>query len=318
MEKNAAERPGGKLRLPITGQPRPGENEPIMHEQQPSQPDGEYQPPAPRPPASPKKSWRKNAGGAAVGIGLVAAKFKALLAVLLSFKWIFLGSKFLLSFGSIFVSIWFYALFFGWKLGVVFVLLILVHEMGHWVVLRGFGVRVSLPYFIPGFGAFVAPKGMTANNVQDAASALAGPGVGIVASGICQAYGIATNNPFWIVAAHIGYLLNLINLIPVLPLDGGRVAGSIDPRIWILGLLLCAGYIVVAGLHDPLPWLFLLLIGVMSIPRAIAAWRGVVDPRVRQTPPSIRATIAVIYFATAAVAAVGLSHSNVVVPGLHG
>jgi len=217
----------------------------------------------------------------------------------------------LLSFGSIFASIWFYALYFGWKLGVVFVLLILVHEMGHWVVLRGFGVKVSLPYFIPGLGAFVAQKEMTANNVQDAASALAGPAVGIAASGICQAYGIATGNPFWIVAAHIGYLLNLFNLIPVLPLDGGRVAGSIDPRLWMFGLVVFVVYLLSTGLNHPIAWLFLILIGASSIPRAIAAWRGVVDPRVQQTPPALRGAIALIYFATIALAAAGAAQSSV-------
>ena len=246
-----------------------------------------------------------------VAAALIAAKFKTILAVLLSLKWFFIGSKLLLSFGSIFVSIWFYALAFGWKLGVVFVLLILVHEMGHWVVLRGFGVDVSLPYFIPGLGAFVAQKQMTANNVQDAASALAGPVVGIAASAICQAYGIATGNPFWVVAAHIGYLLNLFNLIPVLPLDGGRVAGSIDPRIWMFGLVLFVGYLLLTGLNHPIAWLFLILIGASSVPRAIAAWRGVVDPRVLQTPPGLRGLIALAYFATIAIAALGAAQSNV-------
>ena len=286
-----------------------------MHEEQPSHPEGEYQPPSyasrPTVPKPAKKSWRNGAGGIAVGLALLAAKFKTLLVLLLSFKWFFLGSKLFLSFGSIFVSIWFYALAFGWKLGVVFVLLILVHEMGHWVVLRGFGVRVSLPYFIPGLGAFVAQKERTANNVQDAAAALAGPAVGIAASAICQAYGIATGNPFWIAAGHIGYLLNLFNLIPVLPLDGGRVAGSVDPRVWIFGLVLFAVYIVSTGLSHPISWLFLILIGASSIPRAIAAWRGVIDPRVLQTPPMIRAAIALVYFVTIALAGLGFAQSNV-------
>jgi Zn-dependent protease len=286
-----------------------------MHDDQVSQPAGEYQPPrpvAPPPPvAKSGKSWRNRAGGIAVALGLLAAKFKTLLAILVSFKWILLGGKFALSFGSIFVSIWFYALVFGWKLGVVFVLLILVHEMGHWVVLRGLGVAVSLPYFIPGLGAFVAQKSMTANGVQDAASALAGPVVGIAASAICQAYGIATGNVFWVVAAHIGYLLNLFNLIPVLPLDGGRVAGTIDPRLWMLGLVLFFAYLVTTGLNHPIAWLFLILIGVSSIPRAIAAWRGIIDPRVRETPPALRGAIALAYFATIAVAALGAVRSNV-------
>ena len=287
-----------------------------MHENPGSQPAGEYQPPpVPAPARAPvrpsRSSWRNRVGGTAVAAGLIAAKFKTILALLLSLKWLLLGGKFALSFGSIFVSIWFYALAFGWKLGVVFVLLILVHEMGHWVLLRGLGVAVSLPYFIPGLGAFVAQKSMTANSVQDASAALAGPVVGIAASAICQAYGLATGNVFWVVAAHIGYLLNLFNLIPVLPLDGGRVAGTIDPRLWMLGLVLFVAYLLTTGLNHPIAWLFLILIGAASIPRAIAAWRGVVDPRVLATPPALRGLIALAYFATIALAALGAVQSNV-------
>jgi Zn-dependent protease len=291
-----------------------------MHDDPRSQPAGEYQPPPPVPltgasvaPVAPPppRSWRQRAGGVLFVAAVLAAKFKTVLAVLLSLKWLLLGGKFALSFGSIFVSIWFYALAFGWKLGVVFVLLILVHEMGHWVVLRGMGVAVSLPYFIPGLGAFVAQKTLTANAVQDAASALAGPAVGIGASAICQAYGLATGNVFWVVAAHIGYLLNLFNLIPVLPLDGGRIAGTIDPRLWMLGLVLFVVYLVTSGLNHPVAWLFLILIGVTSIPRAIAAWRGVVDPRVRATPPALRGAIALAYFTTIALAALGAAASNI-------
>lgn len=283
-----------------------------MPEDQRSQVEGEYlPPPAVPPPPPPRKSWRSGAGGALLAFALVGAKFKTILALLLSLKWFLLGGKLLLSFGSIFVSIWFYALAFGWKLGVIFVLLILVHEMGHWVVLRGFGVRVSLPYFIPGLGAFVAQKELTANNVQDAAAAIAGPVVGIAGAAICQAYGVATNNPLWIVAAHLGYLINLFNLIPVLPLDGGRVAGSIDPRLWMFGLVLFVLYIVSTGLNNPIAWLFLILVGLTSVPRAIAAWRGVVDPRVRQTPPAVRGAIALAYFATIAFAAFGAAQSNI-------
>jgi Zn-dependent protease len=287
-----------------------------MHDDQPAPPtapDFRYESPQPTPaPEAPRRrSWRNGAGGAAVGVALIAAKFKALLALLFSLKWLFLGSKLLLSVGSIFASIWVYALFYGWKLGIVFVLLILVHEMGHWVVLRGFGVPVSLPYFIPGFGAFVAQKGMTASSVQDAASAIAGPAVGIVASGICQAYGMATGNAFWVVAAHLGYLINLFNLIPVLPLDGGRIAGSIDPRLWMLGLVIFVGYMLSTGLSNPMAWLFLILIGATAIPRAIAAWRGVIDPRVLQTPPAVRGAIALAYFAAIAMAALGFAQSGV-------
>jgi Zn-dependent protease len=278
-----------------------------MYGQRPPGIDGEYQAPPQlqQPRGRPNNRWR-NTGGAVVGAGLIGLKFKSFLLLLVSFKWIFLAGKFALSFSTIFVSIWFYALFYGWKLGVVFVLLILVHELGHWFVLRGFGVAVSLPYFIPGLGAFVAQKEMTPSAAHDAAAAIAGPVVGIAASALCQAYGMETGNMFWVVAAHIGYLLNLFNLIPALPFDGGRVAGAIDPRLWMLGVALFIAYVVFWwGLNHPIAWLFLLIVCATSIPRAIAAWRGTIDPRVLQMPPAMRGFIALAYFVTIAVGALG-------------
>jgi hypothetical protein len=81
--------------------------------------------------------------------------------------------------------------------------------------------------------------------------------------------------------------------------------------LWIFGLVLFAGYIFLTGLNHPIAWLFLIIIGVSSIPRAIAAWRGIVDPRVRQTPSAVRGAIALAYFATIVVAALGAAQSNV-------
>jgi Zn-dependent protease len=285
-----------------------------MHDQRPPGITGEYQEP-PKPGAPPRSGWQRSAGSIAVAVALFAAKFKSIFALLLGFKWLLIGGKFALSFGTIFASIWFYALLFGWKLGVIFVLLILAHEMGHWVVLRNFGIPVSLPYFIPGLGAFVAQKGMSANSFQDAMAALAGPVVGVAASAMCYAFGIATQSTFWIVAAHIGFLLNLFNLIPVLPFDGGRVAGTIDPRLWLLGVAVFVAYILwyfsQAGLEHPIAWLFLITILVLTVPRARAAWRGVVDPRVAATLPAVRRTIALAYFTTIAITTFAAVATNV-------
>lgn len=276
-----------------------------MHEQRPSQTDGEYQPPPPFPPPKPKaKGWR-NAGGTAAGIGLLAAKFKTLLAFLLTFKWIFLGGKFLLSFGSIFASIWFYALFYGWKLGIVIVLLVLVHEIGHWLAFRAFGTPVSLPYFIPGFAAFVAPKAPPPSPAHGAFAALMGPITGMAASGVCFAYGVATNNHFWFAAAYIGFFLNLFQLIPLVPFDGGRVAEIIDARLFWVGLVVFALFLAVIGLHSPFAWLLLLIVGVTALPRIRAALRGEISPVLAATPVRARVSLALGYFMTIAVGAIG-------------
>ena len=251
-----------------------------------------------------KPGW-KSAGGFAAAAALFAAKFKALLLLLPGLKWLIFLPKFVLSFGTVFASIWFYALFYGWKLGIVFVLLILVHEMGHWVVIRGFGGAVSLPYFIPGFGAFVAQKSPLSSADQDAYSALAGPIVGVAASSICWAFGAALNDSFWIVAAYLGFFINLFNLIPVLPLDGGRVAGVVDSRLWIGGVVAFAVFLFAFHSWGPISILFLVLIGFSTIPRIRDMMRGVVDPRVAALAPRVRGTVALAYFATIFVAGFG-------------
>jgi Zn-dependent protease len=280
-----------------------------MHDDRPPSPtDGEYQP-APQPsrlraPTTAKPGWR-SAGGVIAAAALLAAKFKALLVLLPGLKWLIFLPKFALSFGLIFTSIWFYAVFYGWKLGIVFVLLILVHEMGHWVVIRGFGGAVSLPYFIPGLGAFVAQKSVLASADQDAYSALAGPIVGVAASAICWAFGYVMHDPFWTVAAYLGFFINLFNLIPVLPLDGGRVAGVVDSRLWIAGVIAFAVFLFAFHSWGPISILFAIMIGVSTIPRIRGVMRGIVDPRVAAVAPRVRGTVAISYFATIAVAALG-------------
>ncbi|MGB8267401.1 MAG: site-2 protease family protein [Candidatus Velthaea sp.] len=251
-----------------------------------------------------KPRW-KSAGGLAVAAALAAAKFKGALLLLLNFKWLLFVPKFLLSFGSIFASIWLYAQFYGWKLAVVFVLLVLVHEMGHWVVIRGFGGQVSLPYFLPGLGAFVAQKTPLQSAGQDAYAALAGPVIGVTASALCWAYGLGTGNSFWTVAAYLGFIINLFNLIPVMPLDGGRIAGVIDPRLWIAGVVLFVVFLVAFHAFGPIGILFLIMIAVSTVPRIRALMRGYVDPRVAALSPIDRGTVALAYFATIVVAGIG-------------
>ncbi len=172
----------------------------------------------------------RTAGGILAALAVAATKIKVALAGLFALKWLFLGSKLLLSFGSIFLSLGFYALLFGgWKIAIVFVLMILVHELGHLLTFRNFGIPASLPVFIPGLGAFVSSP-MSADPAKNAIAALMGPVFGVLAAAACWAYGLATHEQFWIACAYIGFFLNVFNLLPVFPFDGGRVAGAIDGR----------------------------------------------------------------------------------------
>jgi Zn-dependent protease len=244
------------------------------------------------------------AGGILVGIAVFWTKVKLVLGVLFGLKWLVLAPKLLWSFGSIFASLWFYAILFGWKFGVVFVLQILVHEMGHYLTFRNYGVPVSLPMMIPGLGAFVSSP-MTEDPARNAVAALMGPVFGVGAATVCWGYGLFTGEPFWIAAAYVGFFLNLFNLIPAYPFDGGRVAGAIDGRIWLVGAALLVGFVVLTHNYSPFMLLIVAFVLISSIPRGIAAWRGQVDPRERIAQPMQRVLMAIGYFGLIAIAIAG-------------
>jgi len=270
--------------------------------------EGEYLPP--NPPRSPGSGTWKGIGAGAVGIGVLLAKFKTLLFFLLSFKWILLGGKLLLSGATFFASVWFYAIFWGWKFAFVFVLLILIHELGHVAAMRLYGVPASMPFFIPGMGALVTMKGSPASQKDEAYIAFAGPMIGTLASLLCYVYGDATGDPFWHAVAYTGFFLNLFNLAPVLPLDGGRVAGAVSPRIWIFGLIAMIVAVVAFHLWNPL----IVILIVLSIPRAIAAWRGQLDPAYHNLTALDRGGIAFAYFALAGFLFAAMLVSRVTLP----
>jgi Zn-dependent protease len=267
-----------------------------------------------QPKVTKERRGRGAIGGILVALGLAAAKFKVILGVLAGAKWLFLAPKLLLSFGSMFLSVWLYALWFGgWKIAVVFVLMILVHEMGHFVTWRNYGVKASLPTFIPGFGAFVSapPTGTPAQNV---AAALAGPLFGIAAAAVCWIYAAVIGEPslqprerFWTGCAYIGFFLNLFNLIPTPPFDGGAVAGAIDARLWLVGIVLLGAWVLFFS-HTVFGVVILILMLITAVPRVIRIYRGLEDPRASGLVPvqrwlTLAAYLALIFVAIAGAAA---------------
>jgi Zn-dependent protease len=254
-------------------------------------------------------------GGVLVGLGLIAAKFKLIVGVLLSTKWLLFGVSLLPKLTWMFLSIWLYAVWFGgWKIAIVFVMMILVHELGHFFTWRNFGVQASLPTFIPGLGAFVSapPTGTPGQNV---AAALAGPLFGILAAGACWAYAIVHGEPalaprerFWTACAYIGFFLNLFNLIPTPPFDGGAIAGAVDARLWFLGIVLLAAWVF----FFPSIFAFVIL-GLMlltALPRVIAVWRGQLDPRGSGLTSGQRVATLVAYLALIGIAIAGAAATH--------
>jgi Zn-dependent protease len=167
-------------------------------------------------PAQPKNAWARKLGPLAP-IAIFLAKAKWLLAI---FKF-----KFLFSLGAFFAVYW---ALFGWKFGVGFGVLILIHEMGHFIDIRRRGLPADMPVFLPGLGAYVRWQAMGISLETRAAVSLAGPLAGLLASLACLALWWNTGDPLWAALTRAGAWLNLMNLIPIWVLDGGQAANALD------------------------------------------------------------------------------------------
>ena len=165
------------------------------------------------------------------------------------------------------ISVGAYALLFGWRYAVGIVAMLFLHEMGHYLAARQRGLRVGLPMFIPFMFAWVKLEDLPHDAETDAYIALAGPMLGTVAA--IGAYFLARDQGMhWLTAvAYTGFLINLINMIPLPPLDGGRITSVLSPRIWLLG-------VPIIGL---LMWfhfsMILLLVAILAAPHVLAALR---------------------------------------------
>jgi Zn-dependent protease len=228
-------------------------------------------------------------------------KFKAVAAAAFKFK-IFTTSA------SMLVSVAAYSWIWGWRFALGFVLLLLVHEMGHVLELRRQGVPATAPLFIPFVGAVVGMKQMPEDAWREARVALAGPILGSLGAAGAWAAGAALDSELLVALAFVGFLLNLFNLAPVVPLDGGRAVAALHPAIWGLGLVGLVGLTIVA----PNPILLLiLLLGGLELWRR---WHSRNDPGARayyRVRPWQRAVVGVTYVGLAATLALAMSATYV-------
>jgi Zn-dependent protease len=166
------------------------------------------------------------------------------------------------------VSVAAYSLLFGWSFAVGIVLLIFVHEMGHVIALRREGIRASAPLFVPFLGAVIGARSLGRNALAEARVGLAGPVLGAVgALGSAGLY-LATGNTLFEALAYFGFFLNLFNLLPVVPLDGGRAMAAVAPAMWFVGLL--AVVPLIFFLHGSVILPLVLILGGYE---AIKRWR---------------------------------------------
>jgi Zn-dependent protease len=177
------------------------------------------------------------------------------------------GKAFITS-GTMLISIATYALFWGWPFAVGFVLLIFLHEMGHFVAARQRGLDVGAPTFIPFVGAWVQLKDLPHDAETEAYVGMAGPVAGTLASLACYEAGRFLDNPLLLALAYSGFMLNLFNLLPLSPLDGGRVTAVISPKLWLVG----GPLLVALFLWRPSP--MFLLVAILALPTFWQALTG--------------------------------------------
>lgn len=240
--------------------------------------------------------WRRLLAPLLVLVGLLS-KAKVLLVPLKLLK----SGPFLGPSISALVSIGAYALAFGWQFGLGLVGLIFVHEMGHVVMLRRYGVRATAPIFVPFLGAFIGMRQLPKNAVMEAYVGLGGPILGTLGAVAAWGLYLISGHPIWLVLTYVGVLLNLFNLLPVLPLDGGRAVAAISRWMWLVGLVILAGLIFLR----PNP--ILILVVLFGAGELVQAWRRRrTDPEYYQVSLSQRLTISSIYFGLAAGLALAL------------
>jgi Zn-dependent protease len=233
--------------------------------------------------------------GAIAGIVAVAAafllKFKvAIFAAfkaipLLKFGWI------VQSFGSMFLSLGLYAVAFGWRYAITLIGLIYVHELGHFFYMHFKGLKPKAPVFMPFLGAYVAMTNLPKDPVIHAWSAYFGPLIGGAAAWALYAIGMSSGNHFLVAAANTGFMLNLFQLLPIRPFDGGFLADCISKWLAIPGL--CALVYFALQLHSVL----MLVICGVSVLMVFSRWN-----KVAEIPVSLsnRALVTAAYFGLAA------------------
>lgn len=184
-----------------------------------------------------------------------------------SLKW----GKLATSGGTMLLSLAVYATIWGWRYAAGFIALLFAHEMGHYFAARQRGLDVGAPAFIPFVGAWIALKDKPIDVETEAYVAIAGPVVGTVAALAVYLWARSEDSGLLLAISYAGLFLNLFNLLPISPLDGGRVTAVLSPRIWFVGVPI----LVALMLYRPSP--MLLIVAILALPQLISAWRY--DPR---------------------------------------
>ena len=175
-----------------------------------------------------QSKWARRIGPLAP-IAILLIKGKALLFSIFKLKFVFSLAAFL--------GIYWHL--FGMKFGIGFTVLILLHELGHYVDIRRRGLPAEMPVFLPGLGAYVRWQALGVSAETRAKVSLAGPIAGLLSAAVCALVWWKTRDGLWAALARAGAWLNLLNLIPVWVLDGGQAAGVVSKNVRVLMLCTC-------------------------------------------------------------------------------
>jgi Zn-dependent protease len=256
---------------------------------------------------------RRRIGGALAAAAAVIAKFFAAIKGLLL---LIPKLKLLTTAGTALVSVAAYSLWFGWTFAIGFVVLLFVHEMGHVIQLRREGIKATAPMFVPFMGAFISAKSLGDNALAEARVGLAGPILGTLGAGACLAVGELTNSDLLRALAYIGFFLNLFNLLPVVPLDGGRAMAAMAPWMWFIGL----GALVALLFIVPNP--ILLIIVALGAFETYRRWqarktRSLQQAAYYRVSPRNRLLVGAVYVGLIVLLALGMDASHVLSTGGH-
>jgi Zn-dependent protease len=233
------------------------------------------------------------------------APIAALGAFLVKFGAVLFKAKFLF---SMFVSAAVYVWLGGWWFGIGLVLLLFVHEMGHVLEAKRQGLPVSAPLFIPFMGALISLKQMPHNAWREAKLAIAGPLLGSAGALALFLAGVAWDSRPLKALAFLGFFINLFNLLPVIPLDGGRITAALHPAFWLLGFVALLALVF----YRPNPILIIILIFAAS--ELWRRWQMRRYPEMQEyyrVQPHQRLIIGVLYFGLAVLLVLGMHEAHV-------
>jgi Zn-dependent protease len=249
---------------------------------------------------------RDQDGEKKTGIGSDKLKRWGALGILLvfvlgKFKWVLMIFKFakFSTLITMIASVWVYATLWGFPFALGFVLLIFVHEAGHALMMRQQNIPAGAPVFIPFVGAVIAMKGMPRDAYVEALVGIGGPALGTLGAMLCLVVGWSSGYQIWYALAYTGFMINLFNMIPIPPLDGGRITPVLSRWVWVAGLAI--GVVVFLQTRSPLLFLILLL-GAFTFFKNFKT----IDRTYYNVPSNQRIVIGVSYFGLLAVMTLGM------------